>query len=376
MPSTAPVATTTRRAVRATRRRPADGSFGSSEGRRCGPHARAGLRGREARALREPRHAALGLRNAERVLVDLDHLAGHVRPGETLGALARGLGHRRAPVGVEGQRPQGLAERHRVADRHEHAVQPVAGDVAIAGDVRCHHRGAGGERLREHHAEALAAERGRAEQVGLAQQAPLLGVVHGPGDLHALRLQEQRLDLLDRGPGHREARLDPGAAQRLEGAQQHGKALALLGAADEQDLQLLVRAQVIGARGGKVHPVRHDPVAPAVVALRGPARGLGHRDAGAQLRVDPARAEEVRGELVRERGWSSRCGRCQPPARAPPRRRTRRPPARSARAREPRRSCRCAARGRSTPIVSPSGPVRFVTAPFIGSPKVRPSGIT
>jgi hypothetical protein len=240
------------------------------------------------------------VRNADRVLIDLDHLAGHVWPGEALGALARGLGHRGAPVGVEGQRPEGLAERDRVSDRHEHAVKPVASDFAIAGDVRGHHRGARGERLREHHAEALAAERGRAEQVGLAQQAPLLGVVHGPRDLNALRLQEQRLDLLDGGPGDREASLDPGTAQRLEGPQQHGEALALLGAAHEQDLQLLVRAQLIRARRGQIHPIRHDPVAAAVVALRGPARGLRHRDAGAQLRVDPARTEDVRGQLVRE----------------------------------------------------------------------------
>ena len=49
----------------------------------------------------------------------------------------------------------------------------------------------------------------------------------------------------------------------------------------------------IGHGGAQVDPVGHDPVAAAVEALGGPARGLGDRDSGAQLRVEAACAEEV-----------------------------------------------------------------------------------
>ena len=104
----------------------------------------------------------------------------------------------------------------------------------------------GRERLGQHHAEALAAERRRAEQVGLAEQAPLLLLGDAPGDLDALGVEQQRLDLELGGAGDREAGVDAGAAQRLEGAQQHGQALAPLGAADEEDVELLVGAAALG----------------------------------------------------------------------------------------------------------------------------------
>ena len=42
------------------------------------------------------------------------------------------------------------------------------------------------------------------------------------------------------GAGDGQAGVDARAAQRLEGAQQHRQALALLGAADEQQLEVLV----------------------------------------------------------------------------------------------------------------------------------------
>ena len=55
------------------------------------------------------------------------------------------------------------------AGRNEQPVDPVAHDVAVARDVRAHDRGAGGEGLCQDHAEALAAQRGGADEVGLVQ---------------------------------------------------------------------------------------------------------------------------------------------------------------------------------------------------------------
>ena len=83
---------------------------------------------------------------------------------------------------------------------------------------------------------------GAHEQVGLAEQAPLLLVGHAAGHVHALGVEQQRLHLLLGGAGHGQPGVHAGAAQRLEGAQQHGQALAGLGAADEQQLERAVAA--------------------------------------------------------------------------------------------------------------------------------------
>ena len=121
-------------------------------------------------------------RHLDRVAVGLEHLVRHPRPGEALGALARGGGH--ALAAGRGRAPSdcraspsaaGSAAGTRIA------VDAVAHHVAVAGDVRGHHGRRGCERLREHHAEALAAQRRRAEDVRLAEQAPLLLVGHAPG---------------------------------------------------------------------------------------------------------------------------------------------------------------------------------------------------
>ena len=132
---------------------------------------------------------------------------------------------------------QSLTERGGIGGRHEQAVVAVADHVAVADDVRCHDGRVRGKRLRQHHAEALAAERRRAQQVGLTQQAPLLRVADAAGHVHALGVHQHRLDLFPGGAGHRQPGGHAGTAQGLEGAQQHGQALAGVGAAHEQQLQ-------------------------------------------------------------------------------------------------------------------------------------------
>ena len=96
-------------------------------------------------------------------------------------------------------------------------------------------------------------------------------------------------------------RVHPGRAQRLEGAQQDRQALASVGAADEQQLERTVAGLVMGRhRRRQIHAVGHDPVAPAIEALAGPARGLGHGDAHVELAVEAARARDVRRDPVGE----------------------------------------------------------------------------
>ena len=245
--------------------------------------------------------------HGERLLVDLEHLRGDARPCEALRALAGGGRHPRAPGRIERQNAQRLRELPRVAARGEQTVDAVAHDVAVAGDVRRHHRRARGERLSEHHPEALAAERGSAEHVGAAQLFGLLVL----GDLaqctHPAVVEQQWGNLLRRRPHQRE-RGGHVLAQRLEGAQQHRQPLALDGLADEQDAQwgrlpiaipLPTTGQTaqIGLRpepeAGRVelHPVGHDPVAPTEEAPRGPSRGLGDRDPRVQAVDVPARPE-------------------------------------------------------------------------------------
>src|SRR5207253_1474217 len=83
-------------------------------------------------------------------------------------------------------------------------ARAAAYPAAIAGDVGRHHGRARRERLGEHHAEALAAERRRAQQIGFMKQPPLFVLGHAPGDLDALVVEQVGLDLVGRSAGHDE----------------------------------------------------------------------------------------------------------------------------------------------------------------------------
>ena len=156
----------TRRASTSAGLRAPAGGGGSRLGRRCGR-----TRGCRSAGLAPIRtaarcHDALRRRRRDRVLVRVHHLARDVRPGEALRALGGGAPHCGAPLGLVPQLVQRLGERGRVAARDEQPVDAVAHDVAVAGDVRGDDRRAGREALRQHHPEALAAERRRAQHVG------------------------------------------------------------------------------------------------------------------------------------------------------------------------------------------------------------------
>jgi hypothetical protein len=223
-------------------------------------------------------------RHRRGVAVGREDLGRHRRPRVALGVGARGARHRGARGGVDGEVAQRLGQRRGVTARDEHAVDSVPHDVAVAGDVRRYDRRAGGEAFRQHHAEALAAERGRDEQVGRGERRMLLLV----GDLAEHRdalaaLEQQRVDLL--AVGADDDQLDGKVlAQRLERAQQHRQPFAFDGLADEDQPQRRVgSARSLGQLRRHLDPVGHDAVLAAEEAPARPGRRFGDRDAYVQV---------------------------------------------------------------------------------------------
>ena len=145
-----------------------------------------------------------GPRHGDGVGVGPEDLAGDRRPGVARRVGARLDGHRRTPLGRHGEVAQRLGQGGGVAARHEHAVDPVAHDVAVARDVGGDHGRAGGEGLGQDHAEALAAQRRRDEQVG-RRPGPAPSRRRRPCPARdALRaVEHQRLDLVAVGADDR-----------------------------------------------------------------------------------------------------------------------------------------------------------------------------
>ena len=210
--------------------RQALGGLGHQQIARGQPVAPRGAHQRPAAVLRP-------LRRRDRLLVAVERFGGDVRPREALRTLACRARHPLASRDVERHRAQALGERERVPRRRQHPVLAVADDVAVARDVGGDHRRGGGERLGQHHAEALAVQRRGAQHVGFAQPPELLLLGDLAEGLDAGLLERHVRDLVA-------ARTDQGQrrrhvfAQRLERRQEHRQALALHGLADEQDAQL------------------------------------------------------------------------------------------------------------------------------------------
>ena len=198
----------------------------------------------------EPLGGADRLRRRDRPLVDGRHLVGDARPGVALGAAPGGLAHRPQALRLVMDALQLLGQPLRIAGGHQQAVDPVADDVAVAGDVGGDHRRAGSEGLGQHHAEALAGERGRAEHVGPVQLRPEALAGDPAADVdraQQLGVGEVAQHVLALGADHGEPAgnvLDQGA----EGGQQDRQPLALLRTADEEDPQLAPPART--ARSG------------------------------------------------------------------------------------------------------------------------------
>ena len=106
--------------------------------------------------------------------------------------------------------------------------------LAVAVERRRHDHGAGGHRLEQHDAERLAVQRRGAEHVGAPHARGLLVVAQPAQPLDAgvaAVAGPQRLGL---GPGAADPQPHVGR-QQAQGVEQHGQALALLVAADEED---------------------------------------------------------------------------------------------------------------------------------------------
>ena len=177
--------------VAAARRAPAPGRATAAAA--PGPASRPSA-GVEAEPAREPLAGASPARGPRsRARRRRSTSAATARPGVALRRRARRRAHAREPLGRTAQRLQLLGEPLRVGGRDQDAVLAVGDHVGVAGDVRGEHRGAGGERLGEDHAEALARQRRGAEQVGLVQAAPELVAVD----------PAERVDPLPATPGRR-----------------------------------------------------------------------------------------------------------------------------------------------------------------------------
>ena len=160
-------------------------------------------------------------------------------PGEALHGRCSGPGELAAALRLVVEVTQGLRQRLRVGRRDQHAVDSVADDVAVARDIRGDDGRSRGEGLGEHHAEALAAERGRRQHI-CGQQLLVLGrVVDLSERADPARVDQQRRELGLARPDHGQLRGDV-LAQRLERAQQQRQPLAFDRLSDEQDPQHVV----------------------------------------------------------------------------------------------------------------------------------------
>ena len=224
-----------------------------------------------------------------------------MRPGEPLDVLGRRASHLAAALRLIPKVPQSLGQYLRVACGHEHAVDAVADDVPVAGDVRGDDRRSGRERLGQNHPEALAADRWCAQDVRLLEHPAFLFVVDLAEHPHATGVEHQRTELLGGGADHGQLRRNV-IAQRLEGAQQQRQALALDGLADEHDPQPVADRSCGGECGAgrvDVDAVGDDPVVAAEPATAGPGCSLGDCDPHVQPVEHPPRAHRV-GEHVRK----------------------------------------------------------------------------
>ena len=236
-----------------------------------------------------------GRRHGDRIRVGLQDLVGHDRPGEALDVGGRGPRHPRPALGLVVEVAQRLGQRLGVGRGHEHTVHAVAHDVAVAGDVGGDDRRAGGERLGQHHPEALASQRRGAQDIGALQLLALAGVVDLAQHADVAVVEHQRRELFGGGADHGQLGGDV-VAQRLEGAQQKRQALALDRLADEDDAQPLGRLLVAGPRqhrGVDVDAVGDDAVVAAEPAAARPCGGLGHGDADVQAVEHAAGAHGV-----------------------------------------------------------------------------------
>ena len=279
---------------------------------RAGEPVRARAAGEPAGAATGPPGAAppyggplagrLGLGRLERLLVDARDLLRpraarrspppeRAQPRHRAGAEGSSHSERRASASSSG--PPG---------RHEQPVAAVAYDLPVAGDVGRDHRRAGRERLDQHHAEALAAERRRAEHVGLVQPVPQLVVAHADRGTRRPRCRRRarRVGLDAPRSTRRSTRGATGTCSRspANADSSTGRPLRSSSRPTNRMRKLVRRALRRHRRGGHVDAIGDHRVVAAEVALSRPARRVRDRDARVQL-VEDSPCAEQRGDRVR-----------------------------------------------------------------------------
>jgi hypothetical protein len=183
-------------------------------------------------------------------------------------------------VDDRGRERRVVAGREQIADlRVDHGAVPR--------DVRGNDGHRAGQRARQHHPEALAAERRGHERLRTQQLARQVIVAQDAEDVDALvahaLLRHDEANGERVGADETQPRTGP-AVDLGPRAQQDVHSLARFVAADEDDV--VVPARRVGLLGHE-HAVGDDRVLAAEPALRGRARLLGHRDAP----VDPVGEE-------------------------------------------------------------------------------------
>ena len=155
MPRTPATPRASRRAAR--RPHPAFASrLGIERRKPAGGPWRAAVGAHQANLAGDPLAGRCRLGGGDRPLIDMADLVGDPRPRIALGAAARLETHLPQPLRLVMGTLQLLGEALWIGGRDQDAVDAVADDVVVAGDVGGDHRCAGGEGLGEHHAEALA----------------------------------------------------------------------------------------------------------------------------------------------------------------------------------------------------------------------------
>ena len=222
----------------------------------------------------KPRHPAareLGSVSRYRLLINLNRLGAYQRPAVLSRAGSSAVAQCRAACRLKREVAQRLSERDRISMGHEHAVDAVNNDVAVASDLTGDDRRAGSEGLGQNHPKTLAAERRGYQQVGLSQQALLLVIVNEPGDANAARIDQERLDVCFGGADDRQLGIDK-IPQPFEGREQDRQPFSIDRLPDEDELQLPGRANLLHRRpaGRHANAVGNHAVAATVEAARRP----------------------------------------------------------------------------------------------------------
>ena len=290
-----------RRARRAARRRPLGASLARARAGGAGARAGRARRARRPRLVASARRAGGRLRLGDRLLVDLRDLAGHLGPGEALGALARRARHalrgargrapgRAAPRPARRRRPPAPAGRPgasaRRRDSRRCARPPPACDDANA-SVRTMPKLSPPSEGAQSRSASPSRRHFSSSVTRPATSTPSASSSSGATSSSVAPATVRRAST----PAPRsasKARSSTGRPLRPSARPMNRISSRSCGRAE------------LGRAAPRSTPFGHDPVAPAVEAARRPLGGLRYGDPGVELGVDAAGADDVGGDRVGE----------------------------------------------------------------------------